>query len=69
MFIGFLGFLVYIGLIDLLKELSKLPHHFSQLSNILLCFLDGYMRWLVGIGGCQDTEFMCKLEAGILQSS
>jgi hypothetical protein len=69
MFMGFLGFLVCIGLIDLFKELSKLSHNFSQLSNILLCFLNGSMQWLVRLGGCEIGEFMPKLKAEVLQSS
>jgi hypothetical protein len=66
MFIDFLGFLVCIGLIDFLKELSKLSHHLLQLLYILLCFFNGCMKWLVGIGGCEGTELVPKLEAGIL---
>jgi hypothetical protein len=69
MFLGFIGFLVCIGLFNSLKELSKLFHHFSQLSNIFLCFLNGCMGWLAGIGGCEESKFMPKLETGILQSN
>jgi hypothetical protein len=69
MFIGFLSFLVSIRFINSLKKLFKLSHHFSQLANIVLCFFKGCLQWLAGIGGCEDTEFTSKLEAGILQSS
>jgi hypothetical protein len=27
------------------------------------------MGWLVGIGGCEDTELLLKLKIGILQSN
>jgi hypothetical protein len=69
MFIGLLGFLICIGLINLLKELSNLTHHFLQLSNIFLYFLNSYIGWLAGIEDRGDTEFTPKLEADILQSS
>jgi hypothetical protein len=66
MLTGFLGFLVHIRFINFLKELSRLSHHFSLLSIIFLYFLNGYRESLVGIGGCEDTEFTLMLEAGIL---
>jgi hypothetical protein len=69
MFIGLLGFLVCVRFINTLKELSKLSYHFSQLVNILLCFFEGCLQWKAGIGSCEDTEFISKLEAGVLQSS
>jgi hypothetical protein len=69
MFIGLLSSLVCVGFIDSFKELSKLSYHFSQFANILLCFFEGYLRWLARIESCVDTEFMSKLVAGILQRS
>jgi hypothetical protein len=66
MFISFFGFLVYIRLTNFLKRYSQSSQHFSQFLNILLYFLNGYLGWLAGIGGCEDTEPIPKLEAGIL---
>jgi hypothetical protein len=68
MLIYFLDFLGCIGLIYLVKELSKLSYHFLQLSNILLYFLNSCIGWLARVGGCADTEFTLKLEADVLQS-
>jgi hypothetical protein len=59
MFIGLFGFLDSVGFIDSLKELSQLFHYFLQLA----------MRWLARLGGCEDTEFISKLESVIVQSS
>jgi hypothetical protein len=63
-----LSFLVYIRVIDCLKGLPRLFHHFTQILDVLLYFLNGCLGWLVGIGGCDDTEFLPKLKASILQS-
>jgi hypothetical protein len=68
MFMGFCGFLLCIRLINLLKELSQWWHHFPQPFYISLYFLNRCLRWLTGVGGCEDTEPMPDLEAGILQS-
>jgi hypothetical protein len=69
MFLGFLDFLVCFRLINFLKEISQIQH-FLQFSYIFLCFLNGCLRWLIGVGGgCEDTELTPKLEADILQSS
>jgi hypothetical protein len=65
-FIGLLGFLDRIRFIHSLKMLSKLFHHFSQLSNILLSFFNGCLHWLARVAGCGDAEFMPLLEGNIL---
>jgi hypothetical protein len=64
-FIGFLGLLVYIRLIDYCKEFFQLSQHFSKPLNILLYFLNGCRGWLLGIGGCEKTDLIPKLEVGI----
>jgi hypothetical protein len=64
-FIGFLGLLVYIRLIDYCKEFFQLSQHFSKPLNILLYFLNGCRGWLLGIGGREKTDLISKLGVDI----